>query len=669
MKSKKRAFTITELVIVIAVIAILAAVLIPTFSNVIGKANKSADEQLVKEINIALYNDQVSKQGVKPSNYVELMKVLNEAGFCDGSNMYMIASEIKQEGKYMFWNKEDNRVELIDGISPQFFQTNGDAPNYYNNQSGRKEGNESSVTNSFGYILSTATSGDKGDFANWFMGKFGVSQIKDPVFSAVISQFETNKALGLTTATAITNWYTNEVIVNGSFEKVIAPVYTAPNGQKISEWNKENFTSIEDMQAQAEKANKDAAVEAGKYLMGVVSLVNNGISMAGIDLAVVPVEVVVADDGSVSYQAGAIDLTDATWTPIADQPRKTANLNGTFQGALDLGYTDKNGKTTATTIKGLKIHQNYVNNSAELQTMDDAGLTTDGYMFNYGLFAFIASTKKTSADGKNTYSIPAAVKNITLVDIDLDLTKATITKGGKTYPCFTDCAGIVAGHVVGDVIFENINVGTESSPAKIKAFDGVGVLVGRHYGDTKTTNYANNEGKDGYYQIGDTKYYYNGKTFVATNCNIYANVEGDRRSGGIIGYTANVTQVILDNVTANVSTTQNMSSTKGATVQTGVLGYISTTAIIAINNSSIDGSSSFGNLYTDKKNPSGTKIDPATLLTDTKSVYKDSYNKILVGGANALSAHRFVVTGSSIFGTSITSAESLTAAAMNEKLK
>lgn len=41
-KALKRAFTITELVIVIAVIAILAAVLIPTFTNVIENANKSA---------------------------------------------------------------------------------------------------------------------------------------------------------------------------------------------------------------------------------------------------------------------------------------------------------------------------------------------------------------------------------------------------------------------------------------------------------------------------------------------------------------------------------------------------------------------------------------------------------------------------------------------------
>ena len=44
-KSNKKGFTIVELVIVIAVIAILAAVLIPTFSNVVANAKKSAAMQ------------------------------------------------------------------------------------------------------------------------------------------------------------------------------------------------------------------------------------------------------------------------------------------------------------------------------------------------------------------------------------------------------------------------------------------------------------------------------------------------------------------------------------------------------------------------------------------------------------------------------------------------
>lgn len=44
-RMNKKGFTIVELVIVIAVIAILAAVLIPTFSGVIKKANQSAVQQ------------------------------------------------------------------------------------------------------------------------------------------------------------------------------------------------------------------------------------------------------------------------------------------------------------------------------------------------------------------------------------------------------------------------------------------------------------------------------------------------------------------------------------------------------------------------------------------------------------------------------------------------
>ena len=47
-KMNKNGFTIVELVIVIAVIAILAAVLIPTFSNVIKKADESATLQAAK---------------------------------------------------------------------------------------------------------------------------------------------------------------------------------------------------------------------------------------------------------------------------------------------------------------------------------------------------------------------------------------------------------------------------------------------------------------------------------------------------------------------------------------------------------------------------------------------------------------------------------------------
>ena len=46
-KMNNKGFTIVELVIVIAVIAILAAVMIPTFSGIVGKAQLSAELQKV----------------------------------------------------------------------------------------------------------------------------------------------------------------------------------------------------------------------------------------------------------------------------------------------------------------------------------------------------------------------------------------------------------------------------------------------------------------------------------------------------------------------------------------------------------------------------------------------------------------------------------------------
>lgn len=58
MKTTKRGFTIVELVIVIAVIAILAAVLIPTFSGLIRNAQLAADQALVKNLNTALASDE-----------------------------------------------------------------------------------------------------------------------------------------------------------------------------------------------------------------------------------------------------------------------------------------------------------------------------------------------------------------------------------------------------------------------------------------------------------------------------------------------------------------------------------------------------------------------------------------------------------------------------------
>lgn len=105
---KKRGFTIVELVIVIAVIAILAAVLIPTFSNVIGTANLSSDKQAVREMNMALAEWEASN-GYPDRNTLKIedaMRIIADAGYDVESWNPLTA------GYQVYWYKTDNRCVL-----------------------------------------------------------------------------------------------------------------------------------------------------------------------------------------------------------------------------------------------------------------------------------------------------------------------------------------------------------------------------------------------------------------------------------------------------------------------------------------------------------------------------------------------------------------------------
>ena len=103
--TNKKGFTIVELVIVIAVIAILAAVLIPTFTNLIKKANESSDMQAVRQMNTIL-----SAEGaVEKNNIFDVFTVLHEAGL-DAKNYKPLVN-----GTYFFWDDKADRVIYTDG--------------------------------------------------------------------------------------------------------------------------------------------------------------------------------------------------------------------------------------------------------------------------------------------------------------------------------------------------------------------------------------------------------------------------------------------------------------------------------------------------------------------------------------------------------------------------
>ncbi len=107
MKRMKKGFTIVELVIVIAVIAILAGVLIPTFSSVIKKAQVSSDQQAVRQMNTALAVEGV----MEDVDIFDVFEVLEESGL-SAKNYKALSS-----GMSFFWDAEINRVLYVDNAT------------------------------------------------------------------------------------------------------------------------------------------------------------------------------------------------------------------------------------------------------------------------------------------------------------------------------------------------------------------------------------------------------------------------------------------------------------------------------------------------------------------------------------------------------------------------
>lgn len=106
LKKLKHGFTLVELVIVIAVIAVLAAVLIPTFINVIDSANNSADVQLAGNLTTALVDAQVYPDEVASAQNIR--KHVKDFGY-EPSDLVT-----KKSSNVIAYNKAKMKVEVLD---------------------------------------------------------------------------------------------------------------------------------------------------------------------------------------------------------------------------------------------------------------------------------------------------------------------------------------------------------------------------------------------------------------------------------------------------------------------------------------------------------------------------------------------------------------------------
>ena len=110
----RRAFTIVELVIVIAVIAILATVLVPTFGDVVSKANQAKDIQTAKNMNTALAVYSATMSEELPGNSLiqnidDVMAALTQAGFDTVKELTPV-----RKGHTFYWYKTTNQIVYVD---------------------------------------------------------------------------------------------------------------------------------------------------------------------------------------------------------------------------------------------------------------------------------------------------------------------------------------------------------------------------------------------------------------------------------------------------------------------------------------------------------------------------------------------------------------------------
>lgn len=528
--SKKRGFTIIELVIVIAVIAILAAVLIPTFANIIQKANVANDVALARNMNTILIADEATNG--RSTDMYDVLIALEQGGFkLENLNP-------RADGNVFAWDKANNQIVYLD--------KNSDKPIFQAKEIGNNKGDLYITTRKaevfadypgYSYYFASDISGDitldegscldTGEFA--LNGNVSVKTNKDVEIQGTINGTITVNS----TSGKITNYSVvkNVVIVNtavtsyherGHVEAM--EIQNSLTGKVVLEndayveklTNNKTSGTVESkgyVKAVADESSDKESVkpttgneyvlEIGTYdqLVNFRNKVNAGASYSGMTVKLT------AD----------IDISERAWTPIGAAYRDTTSPNfHVFQGTFD-----GNGHTiSGLTNTGFKIASAFKGSNKT---------TPAGYgEYVFGLFGSVYN---------------ATIQNIVMANVNIDLGCDEKEK------VVGDSVGAIVGFAAGDettgVTIENCKVLSGS----IVGYDAVAGIIGRTY-SAKTT---------------------------ISNCENAATVTAIRRAGGILGYTSGgngtrVTAITNCKNSGNVKQTGTPTTDPADKTQTGY-GY------------------------------------------------------------------------------------------------
>jgi type IV pilus assembly protein PilA len=95
MKKTNQGFTLIELMIVVAIIGILAAVAMPRFADLVRKSNEGAAKGSLGAIRSALSIYYADNEGIWPASLAGMVAILNDAG---SAAKYLAAIPVRKVG-------------------------------------------------------------------------------------------------------------------------------------------------------------------------------------------------------------------------------------------------------------------------------------------------------------------------------------------------------------------------------------------------------------------------------------------------------------------------------------------------------------------------------------------------------------------------------------------
>ena len=505
-RTNKKGFTIVELVIVIAVIAILAAVLIPNISKLVRKANESNDVSLAKNMNTLLTMDEA--ENGKATNMYDVLIALENGGF------KLSTLNPRASGNVFAWDKANNQIVYLskDKILFQAKEVKDKGDLYITTRDADTFKNfpgysfylvqdlKADVTLEKGSNLDTGEftltgtvsckTGEDVDIRGKIKGTLKVNSTAGKItnYSIVENVVIENTAKtsyhekGQVKTFTIDNTLEGRVVFENSayVEKLVQNNTKA--GSKV-----ENYGFIETVEADSGVTDAVTATTSSGYTLEISTFeelcnfrdkVNAGATY---------------DKMTVKLTAD-IDISSRAWTPIGVEYRKNIKeaspvFRGTFDGQ---GHTISGLTNTGFEISSLYKRYNGYNDTTPAD-------------YNEYVFGFFGSI------------VNATIKDLNMAKVNIDMACDTENKA------LGDSVGAIAGFAGGDsCTITNCHV----LSGKINGFDATAGIIGRVHTDKK---------------YGDGKVY-NGTdapktTMLISNCSNAATITSSRRAAGIVGYT------------------------------------------------------------------------------------------------------------------------------------